>query len=227
MRKYVVVFGILIFTLSGCGPHYVMPTRLPMKAGLIKDFHSDVTIQLVNANTPEDVIPTGKRLMNNKDTKCGKIECAELHLWTGQLIEILEEELNKRGIKVAPNAETVLKIKIKDINFYAPFMGFHVRAWVDFNVDVGGVYSKSFIGRGKSGVNGLKAYGNAMLWSAVEILNDPDIQKHIREPAAKAITPAKGDAVEGKLERLKALFDKGLITQEEYDSKKTELLEKF
>nr|MBC8362522.1 SHOCT domain-containing protein [Candidatus Desulfatibia profunda] len=198
-----------------------------MTEGIIEDFHSDVTIQLVNENTPEDVIPTGKRLFDNKDSKCGKIECAELHLWTGQLIEILEGELKKRGIKVAPDAEKVLKIKIKDINFYLPFMGFHVRAWVDFNVDVGGVYSKSFIGRGKSGGTGLRAYGNAMLWSAVEILNDPDIQKYIREPIEKAITPAKDDDVEDKLEKLKTLFDKGLITQEEYDSKKTELLEKF
>lgn len=199
MRNLLVVFGILIITISGCGPRYVMPDRLPMKDGFITDFHSDVTIQLVNANTPEDVIPTAKRLMNNKESKCGKIECAELHLWTGQLIDILEEELNKRGIKVAPDAEKVLKIKITDINFYVPFMAFHVRTWVKFNVDVGGVYSKSLIGRGKSGGTGLRAYGNAMLWSVIEILNDPDIQKYIREPTEKAITPAKGDDVEEKL----------------------------
>jgi len=227
MKKFFVVFGMLIITISGCGPRYVVPDRLPMKDGFIEDFHSDVAIQLVNANTAEDIIPTGKRLFDNKDSKCGKIECAELHLWTGQLIEILEEELKKRGIKVAPDAEKVLKIKIKDINFYLPFMAFHVRTWIKFNVDVGGIYSKSLIGRGKSGGTGLRAYGNAILWSVVEILNDPDIQKYIREPTEKAITPVKGDDVGAKLEKLKALFDKGLITQEEYDRKKTELLEKF
>jgi hypothetical protein len=38
--------------------------------------------------------------------------------------------------------------------------------------------------------------------------------------------PVKSD-IEDKLEKLKTLLDKGLITPEEYDKKKTELLEKF
>jgi membrane protease subunit (stomatin/prohibitin family) len=44
---------------------------------------------------------------------------------------------------------------------------------------------------------------------------------------APAATPAPGEPVEARLEKLKALLDKGLITASDYDSAKAELLKKL
>jgi len=46
-------------------------------------------------------------------------------------------------------------------------------------------------------------------------------------PAAKAPSPARDSDLEERLAKVKGLFDKGLISEEEYRTKKTELLERF
>ena len=43
-------------------------------------------------------------------------------------------------------------------------------------------------------------------------------------PTTNAVNPPSGTGVEGRLENLKSLLDKGLITPQEYDQKKAEIL---
>lgn len=60
---------------------------------------------------------------------------------------------------------------------------------------------------------------------------DPSAHTHARVVAppeeAPEATPAKTDSLEGRLEKLKQLFERGLITQADYDKRRAELLQEL
>ena len=181
MARPVAMVGLLIIFICGCTAS-PKPVQLSMPDGLIGEFHSDSTIQIVNLNKPDEIVPP-RRMMNISEcTKYGELVCANLYRWTNQLIDIISEELNKRGVKRLPDAEKVLKIEILEINctgrdYFSP-----IQAQLVFNVKIDGLVSENFIGMGKSSYSCNKAYGNAFLWSAGEVLNHPDIRKFISKP---------------------------------------------
>lgn len=89
-------------------------------------------------------------------------------------------------------------------------------------VETGDGYKRNYQAN-NTGESFYRAGGGAITRAVAAMLNDKDILDYIEGKVKTAIdrNPVK------KLQMLKEMKDKGLITPDEYEQKKSELLEKF
>ena len=67
----------------------------------------------------------------------------------------------------------------------------------------------------------------AQLENKTRHLNNNEIENNIKETESKISEIDENEDIETKLEKLKTLYEKKLISKEEYDEKKSELLDNF
>ncbi len=144
---------IMIFIVSGCA---MTPIALPLKEGMLTEFHTNNSIALVNnANKPD------------------------LKNWTNSVISFLSEQLEKRGAKMSPDSSRKLEIEITKVNQNGIYMYWAYKCDLILRVETGDGYVNEFNIHDVSGLSLQKACNFCVTKTVVEILNDLKIREYL------------------------------------------------
>jgi hypothetical protein len=150
---------------------------------------------------------------------------ADYHKWTEFIVGQLQTELEKRNVKVKPESNNVFEVTVPSLRFF--WGSWAVRCIVNVQVASGdGTWGKTYEGN-NAGYNIERAIDGAVHKAIVEILRDESFRSAIsKEYTIKSKTISEEEMIK-QLKQLKEMREKGLITEEEYQNKKKEILEKF
>ena len=217
---------ILLFSASllGCA---VTPTALPMKPGMVSDYQVDQPITIENTQRSNEALTA----------------------WTGAVVDFLSEELSRRGASVTDDAAAVISVEVTDTyqNFFYAYWAY--KCCVSFSATTGDEFERAFRVCDVSGSDLQRACNFCVTKAVAEILDDRHVRTYLtskqgafkpeRGPALPAETsditdgragsgeqPADRSVAE-RLRVLKELHEEGVVTDEEYESKKLEVLREF
>lgn len=175
-----------------------------MKSGMVTNFRSNSSINIVN----------------EQDIQSAKVENSllnvDLHKATESTINLLESELNKKGIK--NNKDSKKKIFVSVENFYFSDYFMVVGCTSTIKVKTSDGTTKTFQEHNNSGIGLAQACNFAITKTIASIINDEYIRSFINSDSSHQINHRE------KLAKLKELFKEGLITKEEYDSKRGDII---
>lgn len=217
MQNTILVLFLSVMA-SGCVAAY-QPRPDTFNLEPITEFTSPVTISILNTQT--DTVDH-VHLTNIATSFSGNKKS-----WTDTAVEITKRELTARGATVLDGEQRKLELSIVAIEGEA---GFSLLRYITrLKVKTGSGYENTYIGNNSSPATVYRAADGAVMRAVAAMLKDPVIVKYISsknvltkyEPDEKEINPYKS------LEQLKILFDKGVLTQDEYANKKTEILQRI
>jgi uncharacterized membrane protein len=201
----------LTFLFVACTSMEYPKRHIPVRLGAVGLIDTNnKEISLVNGLTESKLI----RLEHG-------FSVADLKRWTDLIINQLEAELKKRGVQVKPNSDCVFKVSAENVMLIPnPWWG--TRCIVEVRVEKsGGKWSRIYEGN-NYGRNVQPAIDGAVYRLLVAIIEDQDFRKAISKEAV-----GEEEKIAKRLEKLKELRAKGLITEEEYQNKKREILRSF
>ena len=198
-----------------------------MKPGMVSDYQVDQPITIENTQR------------SNK----------ELTAWTGAVVDFLSEELSQRGASVTDDAAAVIGVEVTD-TYQNPFYAYWAyKCCVSFSVTTGDEYKRAFRVCDVSGFDLQRACNFCVTRAVAEILNDHHVRTYLtskqgafkpeRGPAMPTETSDIGNggggseeqpadrSVAERLRVLRQLHEDGVVTDEEYESKKLEVLREF
>jgi hypothetical protein len=212
---FLILLALLFFACTHvAGPDRQIPVSMDIVGPIIA--HNEISL-VNNQNKRLELVSSGL------GHKC----YVNYQQWTEFIVNQLKEELEKRGVKVNPESDIVFRVSVQDLKFYSGT--FAARCVVKVLVgrpDIAwsNIYEGNYVSMSD------ERYMNGATYRAVEaILGDRGFQKALsREYQEKVEEEAvsEEDVVE-KLKQLKEMKEKGLITEEEYQNKKKEILEEF
>jgi hypothetical protein len=244
MKKFLLLL-LLMFALISCGGiHYskVLSPKWPLDKGRkpktilgVDTIKTDKTVTLVNGWN-------GPQLYQLGDVKV----YVDLYPWTEQIVERLKVELREKGVKISPSGTHTFKVYICNVEPIRARMNFtksytHVYIRIE---KANGTWTKTYKGTGErllglgGGGRGVgdPCYSAAILaagaYNAVEaIIKDNEFKEAISISTAYVGKTTEGvpekEKIMQKLEYLKEMRAKGLITEDEYQIKKKEILKAF
>lgn len=206
---------ILSIIVSGCAFTY-QPSPDTFEIEPITEFTSPVAISIINTQTDT--------LDHVHLTNMGASFSGNMKSWTDTAVAITKRELTTRGATVLDGEQRRLELSITSIEGEARFATFRYK--IKLKVKTGSGYEGTYIGDNQSPATVYRAADGAVMRATSAMLRDPVILKYITttkvlttyEPDGQEISPYKS------LEELKALFDKGILTKDEYTNKKSEIL---
>lgn len=217
MKKAVMsLMGAVVICVAGCGSTYYQPNALPV--GGIKAFSAKGSIALVNGQPSRDTVPFSSTLHAN------------LNAWTDVAVGMTENELLQRGLTVSKEAAKSLTISITSAKTTIPFM--RVSSQIEMYVRTSSGYTATYTGKEVSAFTGdpMRQMDAALANVVAELLNDPEIVSFLSDGKAGADVPKqdsamqKPDDIYTELRKLKGLLDDGIITQDEFDTRKKRIL---
>ena len=216
--KYIGTLFLLILTIlfSACS-HVVYPRGpIPVELDKVGTYDTSSEISLVNPVTESKPV-----LVATRDQHKYLVDFKQ---WTDSVVDQLKTELEKRGVRVKPAAERAFKVAVPNVRFF--WGAWAIRCIVDVRVERSdGTWSKTYEGN-NAGHNINRAIDGAVHKVIVAVLQDADFRNQISREYKKKEVVDKEKIVQ-KLEQLIEMRQKGLITEEEYQNKKREILEKF
>lgn len=217
--KYAVAFmmGIAILCTGGCGgTSYYQPNAYPV--GGIKAFSAKGSIALINGQPSGEPVPFASTLHAN------------LNAWTDVAVGMTENELSQRGLTVSKDAKKSLTLSITSAKTTLPFM--RVSSQIEMYVRSSGGYTATYTGKDWSVMSGdpKQQMDIALARVVAEMLNDPEIISFLSDGMASVDVPEqdspqlRSDDIYTELRKLKGLLDDGIITQDEFDTRKKKIL---
>lgn len=195
------VFGVLL--LGGC-TYNVHP--LPMKEGMVKNFESQFPINIINTQDAGVIKIDG-----------GMGDKVNLHKTTDAAIALFREELGKRGVEFKEDSGRSLSVSIDDIHVR---LGFWMSRCIAFlSVETGDGFKGSFSHYDLSGIAPNIACNFAVTKVVAAALNDQNIHNYITDGSSSDTSNQE------KLIELKRLLDIGLLTNDEYDKKRKNIID--
>ena len=215
MKKLILA---LIFSIvaSGCAKTY-QPSSDTFRVEPITEFTSPVTISIINTQT--DTVDR-VHLRNMVTTFSGNMKS-----WTDTAIEITKRELTARQATILDGEQRRLELSIISIEGEAGFSA--IRYITRLKVKTGSGYEAVYTGDNRSPATVYRAADGAVMRAVSAMFRDPVILKYIT--SSKVLTKHEPEEHETSpyelLEKLKALFDKGILTKDEFTNKKREILQ--
>ena len=202
--------------LTSCTLTY-QPRPDTFKIEPITEFSSPVTISIINVQ-PDNV----DRI--HLTTDLGSTISGSMKSWTDTAIAITNRELTARGATLLDNAPRKLELAVISIEGETSFSAFRYKT--QLKVKTGSGYEATYIGDNQSPATVYRAADGAVMRAVSAMLKDPVIVKYIT--SINPLTTYKPDDYNispyRSLEELKTLFDKGVLTENEYTAKKREIL---
>jgi len=211
---------LFLLVLGGCTHHYT-PDPSTFKLDKTSQFTSTNAIALLNSNTStEEVIFFQKD--NNKFY-------GDYKKWTDAAIQITEVELVKRGMSVVKNTQAQLRLSIEKVDAH---LGWVAKCKVWLKVETGDGYIKTYIGDNTSPATLWRAVDGAVMRAVAEMLRDKSLIAYLVSGRSDVVSKKSSSSIDkdesfNKLTNLKKLLDNGIITEEEFNKKKTEILNKY
>ena len=217
--KVIFAVSLLILTLlfSACS-HIVYPRGpIPVEMDKVGPIVSSNEISLVNAvkESKQTLVAT-----NGSDKFF-----ADYHKWTDFIVDQLQTELVKRNVQVKPESNNIFKVTVPSLRFF--WGSWAIRCIVNVQIERSdGTWGKTYEGN-NAGRFIERAIDGAVHKAIVEILRDEGFRSAISAAYEEKSDPVSEEEVIKQLKQLKEMRQKGLITVEEYQNKKKEILEKF
>ena len=169
-----VVFLILFSTLlMGCS-HYLIPTPQVVNTARITEFTIDSNIKFVNLQSENTKIFAIKSTY-----KTYKGTLAE---WTEKAIELLADELTKRGGSIDENGSKVLKLGVTE---YKRVVGAtRISHNINLHLEMGNGYKTNYYAQNK--IAGIKTsaergFGGAITLAITDMFNDKEFVSYLKE----------------------------------------------
>ena len=168
--------GLLL--LAGCSSAPYMATlhTLPIPQGTIGEFKAVNTYSIKNIQSDKE----SKEILNYN----WYAYAANQHLWTYRAIELLGEELRKRGGRIAVNGDKELKLALTvDKYVHGTWMS---RCYVTLKVELGNGDKHEFsVDNGGGGQGRVpdtigRACGGAVAMAVGEVLNDKSVIDYLK-----------------------------------------------
>jgi hypothetical protein len=197
----------------------IKPSEVPMKPGMISS-HIE-SKQPLNANyikVPEPVrkitYSSGGKVIKNHPLH------VDYNNFSSQAANLLIRELEKNGVPLSSNAHKTIKVVVTNLEIEGHRYSFVFWAHLDLEAETGdGNICKLRVSN--SGGTMHRASGGAITRGIAELLNNRDIISYIQGTSVEEKDPYR------KLEKLKQMRDGGLITEDEYNNKKNEILKRL
>ncbi len=167
--------GVVLFLASGCARTYnVKP--LVFEPQLVAPFKAGAPVHLMNMQ-PLGTMWVFKSGLGNKWV-------GDLGIWTDEAIGLMAQELEKRNVKLSPDAKKTLRIAVASGRLSSEFAG--VRCIVKMKVTAGNGYSAEYEGNNlNSSPFGEMARqysgANALSSAVIAVLNDKAIRAYLEE----------------------------------------------
>jgi uncharacterized lipoprotein YajG len=103
---------------------------------------------------------------------------ADYSVWTSLIVAQLESELRGRGVRVSPDSQEIIKVKVEQAGLF--WGSFSTRCIVNVRVErKDGTWSKSYEGNNASPANLYRSVDGAVYRAVVAILQDKDFMNAI------------------------------------------------
>jgi len=222
MKRVFISAGVMItiFLLSGC-TYQLKLTKFDIPPNVVEPLMGDTPINIIRPEIDDPI----KQVSYYAEGKSGDgfsyfVDFNEVN---NVAIELIKSELKKNNIPISDNAQSVIKFTTTKIEWEYWAVGFVMGTYLDFEVETADGYKKKFTVQDGSQVHLERAVGGAITRVAEKVLQDERILGYIQ----KTKMPKDDKDSTFKLERLKLLRERGLITEEEYTKKKKEILKDF
>jgi hypothetical protein len=222
MKKPISLFVVVItiFLLSGC-TYQLKLTRFDIPPSVVEPLMGDTPINIIG---PEIDYPI-KQVSYSVEGKTGDgfsyfVDFNEVNKIA---IDLIKSELKKNNVPISDDAQTVVKFTTTKIEWEYWAGGFVIGTYLNFEVETADGYKNKYTVQDGSQVHLERAVGGAITRAAEKVLQDERILSYIE----KTKMPKDDKDSTFKLERLKLLRERGLITEEEYTEKKKEILKDF
>jgi|LGOV01.1.fsa_nt_gb hypothetical protein len=199
-----VFFAIIILSLYGC-TYTAKPYQ--MKPEMVSDFHSNGSVNLVNVQTE------GLIRIDNSGAGGMKVNLKDA---TDSAITLFRQELEKKGITSSDSSKKTISLSLERLYMGNYFVAIGCTATLSVKTASG--ISKTFVEQNTSGIGLPQACNFALTKVVASALNDNEIRSFIDPSLNSENTAGK------KLSDLKVLFMDGLITEDEFNAKKSEIL---
>ena len=169
-------FIFLVFSLTllmGCS-HYLMPTPQVVNTNRITEFTIDSNIELINLQSENT------KIFEIKTTyKTYKGTLAE---WTEKAIELLSDELTKRGGSINENDPKILKLAVTE---YKRVVGMsRISFNLKLHLEMGNGYKADYYAENKNAPiksSGERGFGGAITLAITDMLNDKEFVSYLKE----------------------------------------------
>lgn len=210
----------LAFMFSAC-THVIVHSpdeQIPVSMDIVGPIDVRNEVSLVNSQTKKlELVSSGLGFKNYVDYQ----------QWSEFIVNQLREELDKRGVKVSSESDIVFRVSIHDLKFYSGT--FAARCVVKVLVERPDIVWSNIYEGNYVSMSG-ERYMNGAVYRAVEaIIGDRGFQKALSREYQEIVEEesVSEEDVSEKLRQLKKMREEGLITEEEYQTKKKEILEEF
>lgn len=154
------VLCILVLAITSCAKHYVKPKAPAVNPDHVLAFTCEKTFKVINDQPSKEDKAVGR-------SGIGTFYVA-LHTFTEEAARLLTEELTKRGMRPAVDAEKVIRLAVTDIKI---FDRFSYNCILEMDVDINNDYRHSFKANNVS-PHGGKVWGGAITTMVTEVLNE-------------------------------------------------------
>jgi hypothetical protein len=167
--------GVVLCLASGCVRTYNLKPLI-FEPGLVAPLKAGAPVNLINIQ-PLGTMCVFKSGLANKWV-------GDLGVWTDEAIGLMSEELQKRNVKLSPDARKTLSIAVTSGRLYSEFAG--VRCIIKMKVSAGNGYSAEFEGNNlnPSPLGEMARYyagANALSSAVIAVLNDRAIRAYLEE----------------------------------------------
>lgn len=220
-RFYVSIVQIVFISamLIGCGTYTIKPAEIHMKPGMVSShIENEQPLNIAYIKVPKPVrkityFANGKLWENHRFY-------ADFNALSSEAAGLLRKELEKNGVPISADANKKIELVVTNLELEARSLSFvfYVRLILEAETGDGNIYTFKVANTGTSFE---RACGGAITRGVADLLNTPDIISYIQGTSAEEKDPLE------KLEKLKVMRDKGLITEDEYQYKKNEILNRL
>ena len=204
------------FVMSGCTVR-LTPEKFDAYPQTLQPVSVDTPINVVGAKTKggmrEVKTYTGEERLVTVLTDFNKIN--------DLAVELIKAELTRNDIPVSDNAERVIRFTATKVQWEDWAGGFAMGIYIDFDIETTDGYKAKYTVKDGSGVSMGRALGGAITRAAEQTLKD----KHILNYIQQGTTHGSTHSLEHRLKQLKSMRQKELISEEEYQKKKQEILD--
>lgn len=219
MRKLPILFVavITIIILQGC-TYQLKLNKFDIPPSVIDPLMGDSPINIIAPQIDDPI----KQVSYSVEGKTGDgfsyyVDFNEVNKIA---IDLIKNELIKNDIPLSKDAQKIIKFTTTNIEWEYWAGGFVTGTYMDFQIETADGYKKKYRVQDGSQVHLERAVGGAITRAAEKVLQDEKILSYIQNSKVP-----KGDKDSTfKLEKLKLLRDRGLITEDEYNEKKKEIL---
>jgi uncharacterized protein YqgQ len=214
---------IKLIILSGCTSRAI-PNAIPPIGSISETSLSGISVTLINAEQDTSDYPI--ELVNGFLGSKKSLYVADRNYWIESLIVALSDELRKMGASIITDAPIKINFTLPEISVYE---GMVFRFYAKVKATSNDNWTKTYVGNGSATTAGFGfvdlAAGRASTQTLYEvaraILSDHEFINQI-----KGRKYSEGSGYH-KLIELKEMYDKGIVSQEEYERLRYEYLKVF